>query len=1220
MSSLAVLPLLSRSASRARRRGRQLLLGVIWFFTSSRSIAHDDDEPRQRPRPSLAWSDRVEFAFPACCRPLPSSPSSSPRTLNAPLSTRDRLTSDKRLVSPAAPPAPHSLAAAARTAFFPAVLSLLDAVTATACGSVDFARFNSVVSGMAAVLHPQGDVLAVPPFPAEHPTSSRLVSPAQPSPAPPMEKSASSMSATSVATIAGTKGKAREVVWEQDSERARMQAEIERSLRQLEGRSGSSEGDERLANDAALAEDLLRSQGETSAPPSQDSPDQLVGFNHHGVRTSSDSHRLSVATLDSMLTTGETVYEDAWEEFEAEDEDAFDEPALPPLPLNLARSPILPDTPPSEKELAAASLTPKVGSLDATPQTSPLNAATGFSPRSAFEEQATLLQQRAALQLEAARISTARHSLSIHPSEAAVKLLTRRYSAVPRISTQSFDTPQAAKITSPTSPNRPWHPKPLVLTPARTVHTPLTTSSAISPGRRRGSLTGSERGGRSRSGSLTTTTPPRLMSPTRAHLAPSARSSATVRRRSMGYIDSSSSLNSRPTSIVSPVLPPKRDSVASSVSSPRLPLSRNRSASEDTTSSQTTRTTASSRARLSGSTDESPVSSVWSDEKDGLRIDSHGSPIGNSGVEFDRTWSRRGSAPLPAVSETDGPETAKPTSPEREKPLPSSPRMVPLPRPVTAQEASTIGLSTVSEAPVVSIIASSPSTIRSPASPRPSGFSPRETYQTSTKRTKYDEHWTGGFASDSAAEESDFGRPSLDVAAAHAASGYLTGVSSRSDSPASPVLGSSDGEKRHSMATRRKPIVIRSGAARSSAAFARRSQRLSQLDPAAADGSHRLSRVVRRLSGVGKDDSPSLPSKSQLAGPLPATTRRQSTHSSKVRFDERRLSTARSPPSSAAAVWPPPEETKTISLAPTLSYNSESESSAGLSGRDSETDDDMARYRKPFGTFSSRPRRTFEPRDPRSRIEEADFGPESFLEVLLNEEPPARPRAGSYDSRWSGYSTGALESETKGSMPASKTFGTVKPAKGLTNKLFGALAKSPKLSSSDDRPRRPVSIAPRGSPAADKRRPSTRPRPVVSGPLELEAASSAMRQQGSHGSTGSSTSFSSQEYSSVRSGFGAYSRASLRQPIPTIKRGGMYDETAEELASFDFTKQAKPSRTSPPSLTSPSTRQTRIGSAGSVSPSPTQLPLLPSPRRSSEGSLAAFPTALKVVPLSPALK
>lgn len=60
-----------------------------------------------------------------------------------------------------------------------------------------------------------------------------------------------------------------------------------------------------------------------------DSPDQLVGSSRRDMRTSSDTNRLSVATLDSMLTTGETVYEDAWEEFEAEDDDAFDEPALP---------------------------------------------------------------------------------------------------------------------------------------------------------------------------------------------------------------------------------------------------------------------------------------------------------------------------------------------------------------------------------------------------------------------------------------------------------------------------------------------------------------------------------------------------------------------------------------------------------------------------------------------------------------------------------------------------------------------------------------------------------------------------------------------------------------------------------------------------------------------------------------------------------------------------
>ncbi|BGP22848.1 proteophosphoglycan ppg4 [Rhodotorula toruloides] len=1058
---------------------------------------------------------------------------------------------------------------------------------------------------MAAVLLPQGDVVTLSSFTAEHPSSSRLDAPA-------MEKSASSVSAASVTTIAGTKGKEREGAWEQQDERARMQAEIERSLRQLEGRSGAPGHDEEPAEDAGLTE----RETHTSAPsPSQELPNYLPSPLPYETR--SENNRLSLATLDSMLTTGESVYEDALETPEqTEDGDLFDEPALPLLPVNLDRSPVLPDTPPSDKELAAASLTPKVDSLDVMPQTAPLNASIDFSPRSAFEEQAMLLQQRAALQLEAARVSTATHSLYVHSSEAAVKLLARRYSAVPRISSQPLE-PSQAKVVSPTSPNRLWHPKPLVLTPARTVHTPLTSTSAVIPGRRRGSFSGSEQGGHSRSNSLTSS--PRLMPPTRVHLAPTPRTPAAIRRRSMGYVDSSASLSSRPASVASPILPLKRDSLAFPASPPRLSLSRNRSPSEDTTSSQTTRTSASSRARLSGSTDDSPVSSVWSDEKDGLRIDSHGSAFGNDGVGFDKTClSRRGSVPLPAVSETDGPETTKTLSPGREKPLPSSPRMIPLPRPATAQGASSIGLLPVSQPPVVSVVASSPSTIRQ------SAYSSREATQgPSIRHTKYNEHWTGGFASDSAAEESDFGRPSLDVAAAQAAPGYLTASSSRSDSPALPTLDI-DGERRHSVSSRRgKPIVIRSGAARSSAAFARRSQRLSQLDSAGADGSHRLSRVVRRLSVISNDDSPPLPSKTQTAGPPPVAARRQSTHSSKLRFDERRISTSRLPPSSVAAVWPPPHETKTISLAPTLTYNSESESSAGLSGRESETDDDRALYRKPFGSFSSRPRRrTFEPRDPRSRIEEADFGPESFLEVLLNEEPPARPRAGSYDSRWSGYSGGTLDSENKASTFSSKTLGTVMPSKGLTNKLFGALTKSPKLSSTEERPRRPVSIAPRSSSVADKRRSSAKPRPIVSGPLELEAASSAMRQQGSHGSTGSSTSFSSQEYSSVRSGFGAYSRTSLYQPLPTTKRSGIYDETAEELASL---KQANYSHNSPrsfgskSSLTSPLVRQTRIGSAvNSFSPSVTKVPILPSMRRSSEGSVVALPTALKIVPSAPA--
>lgn len=420
----------------------------------------------------------------------------------------------------------------------------------------------------------------------------------------------------------------------------------------------------------------------------------------------------------------------------------------------------------------------------------------------------------------------------------------------------------------------------------------------------------------------------------------------------MGYIASSAFTRDRPPSVVSPVAPPKRYSLASPASSPRLPLARDRSASEDTASSMTTITMASSSARLSGSTYASLVSSLCSGGKDGLR-NSHGSLEGSEVVGLDRSCSSRGSTPLPAVSEVDGAERAIMFSPAGEEPLLRSPSTFSLSRLSTAAERSFIDLSGVSQ----SSVACSPFTSQTAAGRE----SPKPTKRASTRRTKYDEHWTGGLASDSEAEESDFDRPSLDVAAAVNASEPLKDVA---------------------------PKIV-------------------------------------------------LPVSSSIASATP---------SPKLRFDERRLSRRRSPPSAGAVVWPPPQETKTISLAPKLSYDSDSDSLTGQSGRDSEMDDEMASYNSPFRSFSERRRRrNFEARDPQARVEEADSGPKSFLEMVLNEEPPARPPTGAFDTRRRAPDTAA----------PGKMRNSLRPAKDLTKKLFNALVKSPKMSSAATGSRRP---------------------------------------------------------------------------------------------------------------------------------------------------------------------
>ncbi|KPV75890.1 uncharacterized protein RHOBADRAFT_52905 [Rhodotorula graminis WP1] len=863
--------------------------------------------------------------------------------------------------------------------------------------------------------------------------------------------------------------------------------QIADSLSKLEGRSTGPP----VLGDVTLASVELES-GEVGGAPST-SPQPRARTTR--ARTSS-SNRASVATLDSMSTTGETVYEDAKEDLYA------DEPAdevLPVLHLSeLTEPPVLFGVP----SFAAAGPVAPVSTAEL--QHSPVDRH-AFSPRSAFEEQAILLRRRASLQAqsEASRRVKARLSLSTRSSdERPAHAASRRHSALPA----SVQVPLATRRTSvagaaPTSsPPRPsGHLKPLVLTPTRTVQAPLTSLSPTSPTTRRGSADLPRRGsfGLVRQSSK---------EPDGARSSPGARRLSSPRtpgnRRSLGYFDSASSGHA---------LGAHRDSLAPSPSPP-LHVRRGRTASQDTAATSSTDDSALSRSS-SLPLPDSPASSVegWSDEKharmasaaDAAAVGPRGSPLLSDG-EWEREYQRRSSrsGPLEMVAED--------SATEQSAALYSLGPAIDF----TAATPSTIHA------------ASSPSTITSPHAGRP--------------KSKYDEHWLGDAVTDSAAEESD---------------AAPCGSRSSTDSPASLERANSSSLKKG------RPIVIKSVTARSSAINARRSQRLSQIDPPVGEASHRLSRAMRRTSSTTgattHSSTPRTPPSAQLD--------RSTSH-------QRRLSTARAPaspgqPLAGLAIWPPPVETKTVSLAPALGYASDAESAAGLSARVSETDDEAfgarAASRSQRRTIGHR-RPSLLPRGPRAAPEDDEFGPESWLDVLLTEEPPtrtARSRSAvdlGVDSHAGRFTTlHQYDRPRKGSAPTpgclpSSSLPVPPRAGGLTKKFLGGfISKAPETA------KKPISIAPKDG----SRRSSLKPRPVVSGPLELEAASSALARERSSRSVHSlDFGVAGGAASSTRSSSAMSNRVGGRPMVhyPSaavaayVRQGQATDDSREELASLHF--------------------------------------------------------------------
>ncbi|GJN88528.1 hypothetical protein Rhopal_001494-T1 [Rhodotorula paludigena] len=819
---------------------------------------------------------------------------------------------------------------------------------------------------------------------------------------------------------------------------------------------------------------------------------------------------------------------------------------------------------------------------------------------------------QAQVQAQAHRRTSSRNSVSVSPLDPNPSLIAlRRHSAAAR-SESSSSTPGVASA----SPPRVWHPKPLVLTPARSVHTPLTSTSPTSPSRRRPSAPLSDIEGASprHNRKLSTSSSggfSRTTSPSADRLTPSPHlptSNASYRRRSLNYLDKTAS---------SPANLQQRYSLAAGPSARQLaagladgPLAR-RVRTESADTALTYLSGDSLLARGSGGegqNGESPDSSVeeWSDEKegqlqrhqvpsaagtgsDGNKAGERSSPLMSDG-EWEREYQRRSALPLAVVEEADGQERSSPEETASVSPKSTS-TVGPLPPPKDHPPFDPSSLPGL--APTINLTASTPSTTHAAGSPSilaspKSAKSPKfSSSQVRTPRAKsrYDEHWNGEATTDSATDNSDasprpprkFSATASPLRSAHD-SVDTSNLSSPSETP--PKSETPTDERPRSMTPRKgKPIVIKSVTARSSAANLRRSQRLSQIDPPLVDPSpHRLSRTLRRLSGVGPASPPTSPKaaaspkeqhttrspvqpRSPISPPRDESSRARRASSPQIRRASspqvRRVSSphlAQIPPVAnhswtGLAIWPPPAETKTVSLGAPLGYDSDS--SRDLSGLESETEDEGTTSGSAGRVSRSNGfrRPVFEPRNPRAAQDEADFGPESWLEVLLNEEPPPRRSSRQQDDfaqRWSAYSGSTMDTYKKGSAGSSMSgtsSSTVSPGKssGLTKKIF-------------ERVKKPISIAPQSQPA--RRRDPTKPRPIVSGPLELQAASSAMRQQHSQSSAGSSA--GSQSFGSLRSS-PSHSATSLRRPsgpYAPVTANSLYsaqpDDVAEELASLKF--------------------------------------------------------------------
>ncbi|KAK4053711.1 hypothetical protein OIV83_001367 [Microbotryomycetes sp. JL201] len=672
--------------------------------------------------------------------------------------------------------------------------------------------------------------------------------------------------------------------------------------------------------------------------------------------------RGSVSTLASVMTTGDSVYEDALETpnetgDEDGDEDVTDYYASLPIEI--------PSTPPhelrSQKQFTPNALRSPLMDLNvvsASPTTSPRSPERG---RNLGSDEKRARRQSLQDPTSPTIIPLRRTSIS---SRSAAESHTRRHSSITSLSGSELEQPL-----SPSSPHRDsrrqsFQLKPLVLTPQRTV---ITTGSgqSTSPSRRLSSE--SARGTHHRRNSSYASDSARSVSPfgtTSESITPPLslpHVQGPNKRRSMGYFE--------PTG-----LPGDNET---NFAGRRL-----RTASVDT--GTTTATAESSLLEAQRRASSSPNSTV-SDGKASPQMSDH---------EWDQQYRQnRETASVPA-RQNDRSKSRPPSTASTQllrgfaaaalvgshfSPLPTPQQMSPVPESPLVDQGTG---STPAEVTTDSSLAVKHTKVRRPA--------------------KYDEHWNG---------EAFESSPELGRAARleGLAPAPFSQAARRPSSPrefqatfASPV-GNSAAASQPRPAPSHKPIMIRAGVdrrgskAKSSNDVAVGPTERRESAPASLEHRHPTS-VSRRTSAFSLhrlskviSDEIRAPTRTQL----PTSTR----------------------PISGLAIWPPPEgeTTKKVSAGPRL------QSSPAASPQ---VDKETAEFSPALDNVTSAPypfrskRPSLLPRDPRAHIEGAD----AFLDILLNEEPPPRPRRQSafdgYDgdhdaNRWSTSSYASTVSTVK---------------------------------------------------------------------------------------------------------------------------------------------------------------------------------------------------------------
>lgn len=260
-------------------------------------------------------------------------------------------------------------------------------------------------------------------------------------------------------------------------------------------------------------------------------------------------------------------------------------------------------------------------------------------------------------------------------------------------------------------------------------------------------------------------------------------------------------------------------------------------------------------------------------------------------------------------------------------------------------------------------------------------------------------------------------------------------------------------------------------------------------------------------------------------------------------------------------VLPPPNETKRLSLAPVLAYDSEGDSdSLGDSGAESSEKAEL------------KSRVTFIPRPPRTRNNvETETG--DFLDFLLNESPTAPSTTtvlldGKAPSSPASTRGGSVVSKSRSTARSLHTpAGEPPKPKGFAVRFLNPFNPSSSLATVETSPKhskkRPTSFTlGRSKSAAPASATAVRPRPVISGPLELEA-SNHLHTTSSRESLGSVSTISLAQAQKLRS----IPDEGRRVPLSPTTAGAMMgggvdpDNVAEELLTLytDIAPMSPPS-------------------------------------------------------------